>query len=390
MISRMKLQHFKCFESINLEMRACTLLSGGNASGKSSILQALALLHQTIEESRWSSNLVLNGRVLRLGTGAEIIDQVNGRRSCRIELHEGDESWIAWEFGVPEDEYRDGLTLELVKSWGYTEEDGEWEDSEVNAFRFLFSVLRKTHPIAERLEQLVYLSAERLGPREFYELGHSSREQLVGPSGEFAVSVLYTHGEQPVLVDLVDKKVPPTLSRQAEAWLSNFFPGYQMIVDRVPRANAVTLGIRESSGTNFLRPVHTGFAITQVLPIIVAGLSARKNDILLIENPEVHLHPAGQAMMGRFLARLASAGIQVVVETHSDHILNGIRRSVKLGRLDCDDLAIYFFRPRSANGNGSFPQVEMPQMDEHGNIDYWPDGFFDQFDHDMNFLAGWE
>ena len=172
--------------------------------------------------------------------------------------------------------------------------------------------------------------------------------------------------------------------------MARFFPGCVLAVEQVPGANAATLGIRISADTDFHRPVHTGFGLTQVLPIVVAGLSADEDDLLLIENPEVHLHPAGQAAMGEFLSEVASAGVQVVIETHSDHILNGIRRAVKGGMLVSGSVALHFFRPRLEDRDQQGgAQVESPTMDADGNIDSWPDGFFDQFDRDMNYFAGW-
>ena len=170
--------------------------------------------------------------------------------------------------------------------------------------------------------------------------------------------------------------------------MAGFFPGCVLAVEQVPRANAVTLGVRVSSDTDFHRPVHTGFGLTQVLPIVVAALSASEEDVLLIENPEVHLPPAGQAAMGEFLGKVSSAGVQVMIETHSDHVLNGIRRAVKGGMLSSDNIALHFFRPRSET-DATGPQVQSPAIDSDGNIDSWPDGFFDQFDRDMNYLAGW-
>jgi predicted ATPase len=167
--------------------------------------------------------------------------------------------------------------------------------------------------------------------------------------------------------------------------MGTFFPGCGLVVQQVAQANAVTLGLRSSEATDFHRPIHVGFGLTQVLPIIVAALSAGNEDILLIENPEVHLHPAGQALMGRFLADVARAGVQVVVETHSDHFLNGVRRSVKASRLTAEQVAIHFFKPRSPEA----AQVLSPILDSSGNIDSWPEGFFDQFDKDMNYFAGW-
>ena len=118
---------------------------------------------------------------------------------------------------------------------------------------------------------------------------------------------------------------------------------------------------------------------------MVAALSASKGDLLLIENPEVHLHPSGQTQMGQFLGDVARSGVQLIVETHSDHVLNGIRRAVKGGRLTPDQVALHFFRPRSGEG----AQVLSPQIDRKGGIDTWPDGFFDQFDKDSSHFAGW-
>ena len=108
-------------------------------------------------------------------------------------------------------------------------------------------------------------------------------------------------------------------------------------------------------------------------------------NLILIENPEVHLHPAGQALMGQFLAEVSAAGVQIVLETHSDHILNGIRRSVKSKKVQHEGVAIYFFRSYSDERG----QVQSPQIDADGNLDDWPEDFFDQFDKDMDFFAGW-
>ena len=153
--------------------------------------------------------------------------------------------------------------------------------------------------------------------------------------------------------------------------MGHFFPGCVLEIEQVPRANAVTLGICISRGANFHRPIHTGFGLTQVLPIMVAALSANKDDLLLIENPEVHLHPAGQAAIGEFLAEVASAGVQVVIETHSDHVLNGIRRAVKNRTLPSADVALHFFRPRRGGRSEAGPQVQSPTIDADGNIDSW-------------------
>ena len=384
MITRIDLQRFKCFELLKLPLQPLTILSGGNASGKSSVMQALVLLHQTIREHEWSSRLMLNGTAVRLGTAADVIDQIYGRYTCGIGLFDTDGSRVGWTFRAERNE----MSMLVQDTRGETATGEEWNYDGSRPLHYLLPDQFAECSLAGRLRDLTYLTAERLGPREQYPFDDPQLTPVVGPRGEHTVSVLHTGRDLHILDELAVQDVPSTRLRQTEAWMGWFFPGCVLAIEEIPRTNALTLGIRTSSGTSLNRPVNTGFGLTQVLPIIVAALSARENALLLIENPEVHLHPAAQGKMGEFLAQVASAGIQVVVETHSDHILNGIRRAVKTDRLSCKKVALHFFRPREdANATGS--QVESPEIDADGNIDSWPDGFFDQFDRDMNFLAGW-
>ncbi|MCY4585108.1 MAG: DUF3696 domain-containing protein [Bryobacterales bacterium] len=376
MLTRIDLSYFKCFETLKLPLSPLTLLSGANASGKSSVMQALVLLHQTMCEHEWSLRLMLNGAVTRLGTVADVIDQVYGRRECGIELWDDDHRY-GWTFTGG----REAMAMD-VSSVAVDGVIGRNPD-------VLQNLLPEPHGqglLPQRLRKLTYLTAERLGPREHYILDDPQLTPVVGSQGEYAVSVLYSGRGQRVLDKLVLKDVPPTRFRQVEARMAQLFPGCVLVVEQVPRANAVTLGIRTSKDTDAHRPIHTGFGLTQALPVIVAALSASENDLLLIENPEVHLHPAGQAMMGHFMAEVASAGVQVVIETHSDHVMNGIRRAVKEGLLASDDAALHFFRSRTTDAG---PQVESPTINPEGDIDAWPKGFFDQFDKDMNYFAGW-
>ena len=90
MLTRLDLSCFKCFRSLRLPLGRLTLLSGRNASGKSSVLQAFVLLHQTVLEQEWSTRLLLNGAELCLGTILDVVDKVNGRRKFGIGLLDGD------------------------------------------------------------------------------------------------------------------------------------------------------------------------------------------------------------------------------------------------------------------------------------------------------------
>lgn len=237
-----------------------------------------------------------------------------------------------------------------------------------------------------RIKNLTYITAERIGPREVYSLEDKQTASVVGPKGEYAMSLFYLRSEEPILSELLVKdESRNTLFHQVSAWMRQFFPECGLALEQVANVNAVTLRLRTSDSGEFHRPMNVGFGLTQVLPIVIAALSAKPQAILLIENPEVHLHPAGQALMGQFLAQVASAGVQVILETHSDHILNGIRRFVKAGGILPEHVALHFFNSRSV----SKPQVVSPQINSNGDLDAWPDGFFDQFDKDMNYFAGW-
>lgn len=382
MITQLNLVHFKCFDLLKLPLEKLTLLSGSNASGKSSVLQSLVLLHQTMNEHEWAHCLMLNGTAIKLGTLTDVIDKVNGRLSFQIGLSSksGDYQWTF----IGED--RADMSLRVAS----INENGKPIDK-IDHLQYLipYDLANADYgapPIPDKLRRLTYITAERIGPREFYPLEDGLTATVVGPKGEYAISVLHSGRDKPVLDSLAIAGIARTRLRQVEARMQQFFPGCGLEVQQIPNANAVTLGLRTSTDTDFHRPIHVGFGLTQVLPIIIAALSAKEDDILLIENPEVHLHPAGQALMGQFLAEVAQSGVQVIVETHSDHVLNGVRRAVKAKKLSPEQLAIHFFRPRSAD----MAQVVSPQIDANGNIDSWPDGFFDQFDKDMNHFAGWD
>lgn len=326
---------------------------------------------------------MLNGGAVRLGAVADVIDQ-EGRgegNSCIIALHD-DETEYMWEFTGE----RTGMSMEIA-SVSIGGKDVRSPDVLHRLLPVLDADFDNTDfsQSFDAVYRLSYLTAERLGPRDIYPLEDAHLTPVIGSSGENAVGILYSGSDEPVLPGLRVEGAPPTRLHQVQLRMSRFFPGCELEVQKIPHANAVRLGLRTSKRMELHRPVHTGFGLTQVLPIVVAALSADRDDLLLIENPEVHLHPAGQAAMGTFLAQVASVGVQVILETHSDHILNGVRRAVKMQQLEADQVAIHFFQSRGDDK----AQVVSPVLDSEGKIDAWPDGFFDQFDKDTGYFAGW-
>lgn len=214
MLTRLDLDSFKCFASLQLPLAPLTLLSGINAAGKSSVMQALVLLHQTMRDHEWSDKLMLNGSVVDLGTVADVVDQVYGRRECMIALLD-DEAPYQWTFaGEPKDM---AMAVTRVKV----------DDDEPENPSGLQRLLPSPHgkgSLAQRLQRLTYLTAERMGPRELYALDPSQRTPGVGTGGESAISNLYSGRDDQVLPKLVLRDTPPTRLRQVEKRMQQFSP----------------------------------------------------------------------------------------------------------------------------------------------------------------------
>ena len=146
----------------------------------------------------------------------------------------------------------------------------------------------------------------------------------------------------------------------------------------LPQASAAALQFRDLDVTaDWVRPANVGFGLTHSLPIIVAALGSTPGAVFIVENPEAHLHPKAQSEIGKFLVRVAASGVQTIVETHSDHVLNGIRIAVAVEQLlNTDDVAIHFF---GAKGGG----ITEITLNCSGDLSVWPPGFFDQALEDL-------
>lgn len=363
MITSLRLRNFKCFSDQALELAPLTLLSGLNGTGKSSVLQALLLLRQSWQQGLLQEGkLALNGDLAQLGT-------------ARDALYEGaEQEQIGFDLV-----WKDGPSA----GWTFTYDRGA---------DVLAPVFASFPPEVKGRElfgpDFQYLSAERTGPRTSFPTSDFvvRHQAQLGNHGEFATQFLALHGPRPVLCDgLTLPAASKSLKDQLEAWLGSVSPGTRISVTAHPAMDLVQLQYSFVSGgdvSGWYRPTNVGFGITFVLPVLVATLAAPPGALLLFENPEAHLHPKGQLQLGRFLALAAAAGIQVVLETHSDHVLNGIRLVVHEGRLRPDDARFHFFSRTSLQGH----TVVSPKIDRRGRLDRWPDEFFDEWDKSLERL----
>jgi predicted ATPase len=171
-----------------------------------------------------------------------------------------------------------------------------------------------------------------------------------------------------------------TVRAQVERWATDIIRPLQLTADWPAGLSVSVIRYREPDLlSDSIRPPNMGFGVSYALPIIVAGLLTKPEALLVVENPEAHLHPAGQSRMGRFLGRIAGSGAQVIVETHSDHVINGIRLSAADERtIAAGSILIHYF------GNEDPITIEMT---EKGGFTTWPPGFFDQLEDDLGRLA---
>lgn len=122
---------------------------------------------------------------------------------------------------------------------------------------------------------------------------------------------------------------------------------------------------------------NVGFGYSYVLAIIVTALIAKKNDIVIIENPEAHLHPEAQTRLTLLLSKLGARGVQVFIETHSEHVINGFRLAALKDEYNISnkDIRIFFF-------DHNFEKVDLI-IDKSGRIPNWPNRFFDQYQTEL-------
>lgn len=374
MIRSVRLQNYKCFENQLLELNALTLLSGLNATGKSTVLQSLLLLRQSYQQNLLrTTGLALNGDLVHIGTAQDALFEGAKEDMIGFDLALGDRTTqMTWRFKY--DREADVLAL--------APREPQVSDAVYSPNNIYRSSLFNWN--------FHYLQAERIGPRRFFETSDflvRQRRQL-GPAGEYTAQFLAAFGKEDIVSSVLvhSEAASLALQDQVEAWLGEVSPGTRITLTPNLETDTVSLQyffVLGNQVSNKYRATNVGFGLTYALPIIVAVLSSAPGSLLLIENPEAHLHPRGQARMGELLALAASCGIQVLVETHSDHVLNGIRLAVHDGKLPPEDLQLHFFQRRQSDGQSL---VVSPQIDRNGRIDQWPEGFFDEWDKSLEAL----
>lgn len=389
---KLHIRNFKCFYDIDIPINDLTILAGANGNGKSTAIQALLLLRRTIEHcSEWKKdhfnysvinnlNVELNGvYCLGLGNSENILP--SDYEEPKIEL------------GVTN--FEKGFIIEYNTNKG----NEVWITPKriiKNDFIYPLNALM--------FQQFYYLNAERIGPRisqgiKFYDYPN------VGFQGEFTAQIIadidslssdnkFSVDENKTLKDKTYLK-GSKFQHHINAWLSYILDGVTIQPMKDPETHTARIYVENTySKGKSIFPTNTGFGISYSLPIIVSCLLAEKDRILIIENPEAHLHPSAQSKMGYFLGAMANAGLKIILETHSDHIINGIQIAVAQKAIEHHKVTINFFsniiqtklesdKDDFLNNKKNQPLIKSIKINEKGELTDWPLGFFDQNQIDL-------
>lgn len=345
MLKTLQLQHFKCFENITVDFGKITLLSGINSSGKSSAIQGLLLIDNTLK----NYNRRLNNDWLNLGTFEETRNFITRTDKFSITAHSDDDN-----------------TINLTYS----------EDTENIKEAGIIGVSGFEMP------ELYYLSAHRIGPQNSYSKNFNP-SNIIGEKGEFVFDLLNKYKSNLVQQNRIADNVSYTLEYQVNFWLQKI-TRVKIDVEDLGITNLVSANYTFNRNTRKVRPYHIGAGISYLIGILVLGLYVNEGSILIIENPEIHLHPKAQSDLADFLCFIANAGVQVIIESHSDHIFNGIRKSVFRKTISNNDAKIHFFKMNENN----LSENHLIKLSENGKILNYQEGLFDQFDNDLDELLG--
>jgi predicted ATPase len=406
MITEISLQNFKLFkDKTTFPLNKLNLLTGVNGGGKSTLLQSLLLMRQSIEHDERTTNIIFNGSCVELGTFMDVKNLETSRKEdisfeFKISLDYSNKKWEGEiEYILEPSKLEDALVTSIAKIIIKTPKSNK---RQINPTTDGNVILNNLTPIsilgydydannfypdsyniydsAINFHKIHYIAADRIGPKSYYEKTTLGKFPNVGPRGEHTANILYRLEDELVNDKLYLGKDAKTLMQQTEEWLKKILGGAKLELKGKDREHTVLnllFNTRDSEGR--YRPSNVGFGYTYILPIVVSGLIAKSGEILIVENPEAHLHPKAQSELTKFLALVASCGVQVFIESHSEHVLNAIRVVTLQKEIDIknDEVSVLYFQ-----NDKKEPFVHL-KIDEKGKINNWVDGFFDQQELDL-------
>lgn len=377
MIKNIRIKNFKSLKNENIDFANLNILTGLNGIGKSSIVQTFLLLRQSRDVfSKKQKYLNLQGSLVNIGSYNDAIHF----------LYERKEDYIKLDFQF------DYQNISL-KTKSYTKFPEEAENTQIPIS--LSSIKPETYKEALfSPKKFQYLTAERISNEGRYQTNNINLENKdFGINGEYA----WQYFVENRLKSVSNKKLQHPnedsllLKDQINAWLSEISPNIEVNAFYDPNDSTKIIAeyqfkfLNEANvfdSTPAFKPKNVGFGISYTFSVLLALLTAEKNDLLIIENPESHLHPKGQSKIAELMCLVAQNDVQIFCETHSDHIINGTRVGIINKSIEVEKVKIhYLYRENDALTT----KAEQIKINEDAKLEYNENtnGFFDQIQIDL-------
>lgn len=231
--------------------------------------------------------------------------------------------------------------------------------------------------------KLYYLGPMRRKAQRIYTWSGVSPES-VGDDGSNAIAAILSSKNDGRMLNFKYCQKKPFLNIVAKE-LKSMGLISDFIMEKIGSRQEYDVKVQVQGSDSYVNIPDVGFGISQVLPVIVELFYAPKNSIIFIEQPEIHLHPAAQARLADVIIDAIGMSengekrnIQVILETHSEHLLRRLQRRMAEKKLTKEQVKAYF-----ANNNTDPSTLEQLRVDEYGNIENWPEDFFGDMEEDI-------
>ncbi len=375
-LDKIKIKNFKILKNIELELSNLTLITGVNSSGKSSFLQSLLLFKENIEAIQLEGYFrKYSGSNLKLKLPKKNISfngiYINLGNESLLPNHESSNDQMIFEINAGKDRLHIEINPQL-----------EIEHKEDSNFDIL-NIFDDNY--------FRYLNTDRESPTLIFPFSETHiKKGLIGLKGEYTAHYLAENRHQKLEIKGLQHPDSQTLLllENTDKWLGEISSGISISANSDRSTQSAKLTYQYEYGTTTTSnysPLNVGFGLTYVLPVIVLILNSKPGDLIIIENPESHLHPKGQSKIAELCAIAAHNGVQIIIESHSDHLLNGLRVATKDKIIKPEESKIYYFRKVDDRLD---TVADAINIDKDGNLDDYPLGFFDEWDNNIDKLLG--
>jgi predicted ATPase len=413
-ISGITVRGFKsiCTEQ-HLDIRPLTILAGANSSGKSSFMQPLLLLKQTLESPGDPGALLLDGPNVRFTMASQVLSHIPGKKSCtefavRVDLLDDQSLELVFMreegkgFELGKMVYRSGQDSTVIKP---KMEHDEIEKVIPDSWKAMLPRWRTEAPAKVRWE----VRRERCFFVFEHVISDESKQRprfVTGGLSQGPMFVPYVRGiiHLPGLRGIPSRTYPktaggPDFQGTFEQYVASVIAGWQnnggkaqadelgkaleeigltwkvkaeSVNDTEVELKVGRLPHSKRGGTNDLVSIaDVGFGVSQALPVVVALLAAQPGQLVYLEQPEIHLHPLAQRRLARLLKDAVERGVVAVVETHSALLLREVMTLIAKKELPKEDVALHWFR-RDERGETT---VQTAELDDNGAYGDWPEDF---------------